>query len=78
MAAGAVGIGDEPRGSVGMSSTADGLFTYAVCITAPETHWKCNDSARILLTSEDGVRHCILFPPQQVETGWDAGAEVSA
>jgi hypothetical protein len=107
MAAGAVGIGDEPRGSVGIpegeainaepigrhllvpsaawdvpaveyetpashprnvsTSTADGLFTYAVCITAPETHWKCNDSARILLTSEDGVRHCILFPPQQVE-----------
>ena len=107
MAAGAVGIGDEPRGSVGIpegeaingepigrhllvpsaawdvpavqyetpashpcnmsTSTADGLFTYAVCITAPKTHWKCNDSARILLTSEDGVRHCILFPPQQVE-----------
>jgi hypothetical protein len=40
-------------------------FTYAVCITGPETHWKCADSRRVMLESEDGVKHCILFPPQE-------------
>ena len=50
-----------------VSAGGNGFATDAVCITAPETHWKCNDSARILLTSQDGVRHCILFPPQQPE-----------
>lgn len=32
-----------------------------------ETRYKCTDSARVLLTSEDGVKHCILFPTQQPE-----------
>lgn len=48
-------------------STGDGFTESAVCVTAPETHWKCSDSARILLQSGDGVRHCVLFPPQQPE-----------
>jgi hypothetical protein len=44
---------------------SDGVTEY--CITGPELHWKCSDSARILLTSEDGNKHCILFPPQVPE-----------
>lgn len=29
--------------------------------------WTCADKRRVLLTSEDGIRHCILFPNQQSE-----------
>ena len=34
---------------------------FSVCITGPEKVWTCQDKARVLLTSEDGVRHCIRF-----------------
>jgi len=47
--------------------SVDGV-TYGVCVTAPEVHWMCADGARILLESADGVKHCILFPPQETET----------
>lgn len=33
----------------------------AVCITGPETHWTCSDKSRVLLESEDGVKHCVDF-----------------
>ena len=58
---------DESGRHLLVPSTAWDVPAVQYEITAPETHWKCNDSARILLTSQDGVRHCILFPPQQVE-----------
>lgn len=31
----------------------------SVCVTEPETHWKCEDKARFLLTAEDDSKHCI-------------------
>ena len=34
---------------------------FAVCITGPEKVWTCQDKSRVLLISEDGVRHCIRF-----------------
>jgi hypothetical protein len=45
-------------------STGTNLF----CVTGDETHWKCLNPSRVLLRSDDGVRHCILFPPQETET----------
>jgi hypothetical protein len=48
--------------------SADGTMTYAVCITGPETRTTCADKSRVLLTSEDGVAHCIKFPYKSVST----------
>jgi hypothetical protein len=31
---------------------------------AIEVHWSCADKRRVLLTSEDGKKHCILFPTE--------------
>lgn len=39
----------------------------AVCITGPELRWECINNKRVLLTSEDGAHHCILFPDQEPE-----------
>lgn len=33
-----------------------------VCMTGPYKAWTCSDKSRILLTAEDGKRHCIKFP----------------
>jgi hypothetical protein len=34
---------------------------YAVCLTGPETRWTCEDKTRILLTAEDGTKHCVAI-----------------
>jgi hypothetical protein len=41
------------------ASGGDGYSQYAVCVTGPETVVTCADKTRVLLTSEDGKRHCI-------------------
>jgi len=44
-------------------------LSYADCaallLTICEPDYTCADKRRVLLTSEDGVRHCILFPKEQ-------------
>jgi hypothetical protein len=47
---------------------SNGFPVTASCITGPETHYRCLDTRRVLLTSEDGVHHCILFPRQEPES----------
>jgi len=34
---------------------------FTVCITGTEKVWTCADKSRVLLTAEDGTRHCIKF-----------------
>jgi hypothetical protein len=54
-----------PSHPCNIAPKSNGGPVFAVCITGDETHWKCIDSRRVMLTSEDGARHCILFPPQE-------------
>jgi hypothetical protein len=42
------------------SGGRDGMV-YAVCVTGDETYWTCADMSRILLTAENGMKHCISF-----------------
>lgn len=58
-----------PPSSPCKAQPSNGSIAITSCLVAgPETHYKCTDTARVLLTSEDGSHHCILFPPQQQAT----------
>jgi hypothetical protein len=39
----------------------------AICVTGPEQHETCENKARVLLHSEDGKGHCVLFSAIQQE-----------
>jgi hypothetical protein len=38
-----------------------GMISLTNCITVEETHYKCADTSRFLMTAEDGSKHCLSF-----------------
>jgi hypothetical protein len=53
--------------AVKMSHPAGTICRHGDCVVveAPYETWTCTDKRRVLLTSEDGDKHCILFVKEQ-------------
>lgn len=49
----------------GLWWNVEGTGPNDVQVKGEQRRWICRDKRRVLLTSEDGKKHCVLFPQQE-------------